>query len=171
VIAIVVARASNGVIGRDGSLPWHLPSDLKRFRELTMGHAVLMGRRTFESLPDAYRPLPGRRNLVLSSKLALPVDGAQGAELFGDVDTALAACGSECFVIGGETVYRATLGLARRAYVTEIERELQGDAFFPELQPSEWRCVEQSPRSSENGLTFSFRVFERLPEEHASGSV
>lgn len=157
-ISIVVARARNGVIGRDGGLPWHLPSDMRKFRELTSGHAVIMGRRTFASLPAKYRPLPRRRNLVLSSNphIALP-----GAEVFPNLASALEACDGKGFVIGGSVAYRDALPLAERVHVTEIEHELHGDAYFPELPASEWRCVQRSERIVENELAFTFAVYER----------
>ena len=160
-VAIVVARAGSGVIGRDGGLPWHLPSDLRRFRELTLGHTVIMGRRTYESIPDRFRPLPERRNLVLSSN---PDWRAPGAEVFRDLATALDACDGDCFVIGGERTYCEALALAERVYATEVEGEIDGDVFFPALAPGEWRRVQQSERVVENEHGFSFCVYER---EHA----
>lgn len=157
-VSIVVARSRNGVIGRDGGLPWRLPSDLRRFRELTTGHAVVMGRRTFESLPPRFRPLPGRRNLVLSSD---PAYRAEGAEVFADLASALAACGGDCFVIGGGVTYREALPLAARVYATEVDADVEGDASFPELAAGEWRCVERSEPIAEGGHTFTFRLYER----------
>lgn len=157
-VAIVVARAGNGVIGRDGGLPWRLPSDMRRFRELTSGHTVVMGRRTFESIPDRYRPLPDRRNLVLSSN---PDWRAPGAEVFADLATALDACDGDCFVIGGERTYREALPLADRVYATEVEGEIDGDVFFPGLAQGEWRCIERSERVVENEHGFTFCVYER----------
>jgi dihydrofolate reductase len=158
VISLVVARAANGTIGQGGELPWRLPSDMRHFRELTTGHAVLMGRKTFESIPPKFRPLPQRRNLVLSSNAELELPGA---EVFHDMSTALAACGGECFVIGGGTVYSETLPVANRVYATEIDAEIDGDAFFPELSPSEWRCTQRGERIVENELAFDFAVYER----------
>lgn len=157
-IAIVVAHAANGVIGRDGGLPWQLPTDMRRFRELTTGHTVVMGRRTFESLPGAYRPLPNRRNLVLSSN---PDYAADGAEVFTELDAALDACAGECFVIGGGLTYRDALPRVQRVYATEIDLALDGDAFFPDLIEDEWRCVDRSEPVSENGHSFTFCVYER----------
>jgi dihydrofolate reductase len=158
VIAIVVAHSSNRVIGRDGGLPWRLPSDLRRFRELTRGATVVMGRRTFESLPDAFRPLPERRNIVLSGD---PGYRPAGAEVFASLQAALDACGHDCFVIGGEVTYRDALPLCQRLYATEIEAELDGDAFFPELDTTQWRCVQDSEQHTENELSFAFRTYER----------
>jgi dihydrofolate reductase len=158
VIAIVVAHARNRVIGRDGGLPWRLPSDLRRFRELTVGHTVLMGRRTFESLPERFRPLPERRNLVLSRD---PAYAPAGAEVFADLDAALVACDGDCYVIGGEETYRQALPRCERVYATEIEAEPAGDAFFPAIDAA-WSCADCSERHVENELPFTFKVYERV---------
>ena len=158
-IAIVVAHSANRVIGRDGELPWRLPSDMRRFRELTTPGTVLMGRRTFESLPNAFRPLPERRNLVLSSRRDWR---AEGAETFASVEDAFAACDRECFVIGGGVVYAETLALAERVYATEVEGELDGDTLFPELDANEWRELERGEPLSENGQSFRFCVYARV---------
>jgi dihydrofolate reductase len=159
VIAIVVAHARNGVIGRDGGLPWHLPSDLRHFKELTSGHTVVMGRRTYESLPDRFRPLPDRRNLVLSTD---PAYVARGAEVFTSFASALEDCDGECFVIGGETTYRQALPLSERVYATQLEAEHDGDARFPDLPEAEWRCIAASEPLAENDERFTFRTYERV---------
>lgn len=156
-ISLVVAHSRNRVIGRDGGLPWRLPGDMRHFRELTRGHAVLMGRRTFQSLPDPFRPLPGRRNLVLSSD---PGFGPAGAEVFGDLASALEACAGECFVIGGAVTYEEALPLSGRLYATEIDAEIDGDVFFPEIDEG-WHCIEQSETLRENDLPYRFRTYER----------
>jgi dihydrofolate reductase len=157
-IAIVVAHSSNRVIGRDGGLPWRLPSDLRRFRELTRGGTVVMGRRTFESLPDSFRPLPERRNLVLSGD---PGYRPPGVEVFASLDAALDACARDCFVIGGAVTYRDALPRCERLYATEIDAELDGDAYFPEIDATQWKCVEDGERLVENDLGFTFRTYER----------
>jgi dihydrofolate reductase len=156
VIALVVAHSANRVIGRDGGLPWRLPGDLKRFRALTTGQTVVMGRRTYESLPDAFRPLPDRRNVVLTSD---PGYRADGAEVVGDLDAALAA---PCFVIGGGEVYAQALPRAQRVYATELEAEVDGDTFFPPLPAAEWRCVERSERIIEDGHAYTFARYDRV---------
>jgi len=158
-IAIVVAHSSNGVIGRHGALPWRLPSDLKHFRELTVGASVVMGRRTFESLPQAFRPLPDRRNLVLSSDAGYVADGA---EVFSELALAVESCDGDCFVIGGEVTYRQALGSAERVYATEIDAEIDGDAFFPDLPEGEWRCIEHEGPVTESGHSFAYRVYDRV---------
>jgi dihydrofolate reductase len=158
VIALVVAYAvGNRVIGRDGGLPWSLPSDMKHFRELTTGGTVVMGRKTYESIPERFRPLPRRRNIVLShSRPALP-----GAEVFASLPDALAAAGDSCFVIGGGATYAEALPLAGRLYATEVEGTIDGDTFFPPLDDASWSCVSTAPPVSENGHTFTIRVYER----------
>ncbi|GAB3586979.1 dihydrofolate reductase [Amycolatopsis endophytica] len=124
-IGLVWAQSSNGVIGRDGALPWHLPEDLKHFRTLTAGATVLMGRRTWESLPPRFRPLPGRRNLVLSRT------PQESCETFPGLPDVLAAVSGDVWVIGGAAVYRAALPLADRIVVTEIREPFDGDTHAP----------------------------------------
>lgn len=157
-VAIVVAHSRNLVIGRDGDLPWRLPNDLRRFRELTLGQTVVMGRKTFESLPDAFRPLPGRTNLVLTRRAGFD---APGAQVHHTLESALDACGGSCFVIGGGAVYRQALPLADRVYATEVDAEVDGDAFFPSLPADEWRAVEESDRFVENDHAYAFRTYDR----------
>jgi dihydrofolate reductase len=160
-VSIVVARGRNGVIGAAGGLPWRLPGDLRRFRELTTGHAVVMGRRTWDSLPEAFRPLPGRRNLVVTSDPSR-LAGVDGVEAFASLEAALDACGRECFVIGGGQVYEQATGLAERIYATEVDAAPDGDAFFPRLAEREWRCAEESEPVRENGHSYVFRLYERV---------
>jgi dihydrofolate reductase len=157
VISIVVAHAANRVIGRDGGLPWHLPSDMRHFRELTTGGTVVMGRKTYESIPERFRPLPERRNIVLSRSLRdLP-----GAEVFASLPEALAAAGEDCFVIGGGTTYAEALPLAGQVYATEVAGDVDGDTVFAPLDPAVWSCTSAAPPVSENGHTFTIRVYER----------
>jgi len=127
VIGLVWAQSANGVIGRDGTLPWHLPEDMAHFKSLTAGATVLMGRRTWESLPPRFRPLPGRRNLVLSRT---PQDGV---ETFPDLASALGAVSGDVWVIGGEAVYKAALPFADRIEVTEIRETFDGDTYAPDV--------------------------------------
>ncbi|WP_163506152.1 dihydrofolate reductase [Fodinicola acaciae] len=126
-IGVEWAQSSNGVIGRDGVLPWHLPEDMAHFRTLTAGATVLMGRRTWESLPPRFRPLPGRRNLVLSRR---PQDGV---ETFADLSQALAAASGDVWVMGGAAVYEAALPYADRIVVTEIQESFDGDTYAPKI--------------------------------------
>lgn len=156
-VALVVAFSENRVIGRDGDLPWRLPSDLRRFKELTMGGTVVMGRRTFESLPAAVRPLPGRRNLVLS---ATPGFAAPGAEVLPTLAAALEACDRDCFVIGGARTYEEALPLADVVYATEVEGDVEGDTFFPPLG-EDWALRREERPVTEGGHTFAYRTYER----------
>jgi|1186.fasta_scaffold864247_2 dihydrofolate reductase len=157
-VSIVVAHARNGVIGRDGGLPWRLPSDLAHFKGLTTGGTVVMGRKTYESIPERFRPLPGRRNLVLSRS---PAYAAPGAEVFDSLDAALEACDHDCFVIGGGMTYAEALPLAERVYATEVDADVEGDTAFPALDPGEWACVQAGAPVAEDELQFTIRVYER----------
>ncbi len=150
-IAIVVAHSANRVIGRAGDLPWHLPTDLRRFKELTSGGTVVMGRRTWESLPARFRPLPNRRNVVVSR------NGCDAPEVCRTVEEALE---DDCFVIGGGEVYAHALPLADRVYATEVAAVVDGDVVFPELGDG-WRAAERSDPIEENGHVYSFVTYER----------
>jgi dihydrofolate reductase/diadenosine tetraphosphate (Ap4A) HIT family hydrolase len=158
VISIVAACSNNRVIGRDGELPWRLPSDLRRFKALTLGHTVVMGRKTFLSLPPSQRPLSGRRNIVVTSD---PTVVHGGAEAFASLDAALAAAGPDCFVIGGERLFRDALPNADRLYLTHVDLDCDGDAYFPELDRDEWVCTEDQAPLVENDCSFVFRTYER----------
>lgn len=156
---LIYARAANGVIGKGNALPWHLPEDLAHFKRATLGAPVLMGRKTWDSLPARFRPLPGRRNLVLSRD---PGWCAEGAQRVGDMAEAAAACAdaAELWVIGGAEVYRQALPHARRAVVTEIARDFEGDAYAPTLGP-EWQTTGREEHRTADGLCFAFVTYER----------
>ena len=160
-ISLIAATAENGVIGRDGRLPWHLPDDLKRFRALTTGHHVIMGRRTQQSIG---RPLPGRTNLVLSRD---PSYRADGCHVVRSLDQALgiarAAGEDEAFVIGGAAVYAAALALADRIYLTRVGARVDGDVLFPDLDPREWveRSREEHGVDARHAYPFALSVLER----------
>ena len=133
-LTLIAAIAANGVIGAAGKIPWHISADLKRFKRLTLGHPILMGRKTYDSLG---KPLPGRRNLVLTRGPALP-----GVECFSDLAQALAACREETvFVIGGAEIYRQTLPLAQTLQLTHVAQSVPGDAKFPEFDLQRWQVV------------------------------
>jgi dihydrofolate reductase len=146
-ITLVVARAQNGVIGRGGSLPWHIPADLKRFKALTMGSAMVMGRKTFESLPGL---LPGRRHIVLTRDRGW---SAEGAEVGHSVDEALELAGGErVSVIGGADIFRLFLPIADRIELTDVLADIQGDTFLPDPRASgEWRETWSEDYSTEEG--------------------
>ena len=157
--AIVDVDARWG-IGRDGDLLYRISVDLRRFLYLTMGHTVVMGRRTLQSLPGG-RGLPGRRNLVLSRQGDL---APKGAEAFCEVQQMLDAAGEDAFVIGGAQVYRLLLPVCRRLYVTQIDADGGADVFFPEPAPELWRITEQSPWQEEQGLRYRYVTYERKEE-------
>jgi len=151
-IAIIAAVARNGVIGHRNRMPWHLPEDLKRFRRLTLGHAVIMGRRTFESIGT---PLAGRSNIVVTRSSGWARPGCHAAQ---SLEAALAAVGEheDAFVIGGAEIYALALPVARRLHMTEIERDFEGDAFFPEFDRSRWREVSRESRVLDGAGGFSY---------------
>ncbi|MGY0236735.1 dihydrofolate reductase [Longispora urticae] len=127
-LGLIWAQAANGVIGRDNALPWHLPEDMKHFRTLTAGATMIMGRRTWDSLPERFRPLPGRRNLVLTRQ---PDWSAPGAEVFGSLADALDAVTGDVWVMGGAAVYAEALPFADRVEVTELRESFEGDVYAP----------------------------------------
>ena len=142
ILSLIAAIARNGVIGIDNRLPWHLPADLKHFKALTTGHAVIMGRKTWESLPAKFRPLPGRRNIVVTRNAAFR---AEGALVAGSLAAAVAlAESSEAFIIGGAELYAAALPLADRLCLTEIDADFEGDTRFPAVDPKRWREASRS---------------------------
>jgi dihydrofolate reductase len=159
-ISLVAAVARGGVIGRDGGIPWRLPEDMQRFRALTMGHPVVMGRRTWESLPDGFRPLPGRGNVVVSRN---PDWSAQGADRAGSVEDALRLLegAPQVFVIGGGEIYAAALPLADELLLTEIDAEIEGDTYFPPWNRDVFAEVARDERVSSDGTHFSFVTYAR----------
>jgi dihydrofolate reductase len=158
-LALIAAVARNGVIGRNGALPWRLSEDLRRFRALTTGHSIIMGRRTWQSLA---RALPERQNIVVTRQRGLALDGASTAA---SLDEALAQVRRPppAFCIGGSELYRAALAIASTAYVTEIARDFDGDATFPPLDLAQWREVAREPRVLEgsDGFEYAFVTYER----------
>ncbi|HYB36690.1 MAG TPA: dihydrofolate reductase [Mycobacterium sp.] len=158
VVSLIWAQSTWGVIGRGGGIPWRLPEDQARFKELTIGHPVVMGRRTWESLPRGVRPLPGRRNVVLTRQADYMADGA-------DVVTTLddALTGDEVWVIGGEQIYALAMPVASRCEVTEIDIDLpleDGDAVAPVLDET-WRGVTGDWKTSNTGLRYRFHSYQR----------
>jgi len=156
-IYLVAAVAANGIIGAAGHLPWRLPEDLKHFKHLTMGHPVIMGRRTWESLGG---PLPGRENIVVSTRRGYE---APGAAVASSLDAALALCAGEpvAFVIGGARLFEAALPLASGLVMTEIKRDYAGDTRFPEYDRSQWRESQREPHTAADGTRFDFVLYER----------
>jgi len=165
-VYLIAAVAANGVIGRDNTLPWHLPEDLKRFKALTSGHAVIMGRKTFDSILGMLgKPLPGRHNIVITRTATLPgrQSGWSNVTLAASLEQALAwARADEVFVIGGAQIYALALPLAQRLYLTEVKTEANGDACFPAIKAAEWRELsrEHGPQTAA-GLNYDFVVYQR----------
>ena len=152
-ISLIVAMSSNRVIGLDNQMPWHLSADLKRFKKITLGFPIVMGRKTFESIG---RPLPGRTNIIISRN---PVYNPQGCWLMSDIEAALAmACQSaeKVFVIGGATLYQAVLPFADTLHITQINEEFHGDTFFPEINGNEWTEIEREDVNDDPMVTFSY---------------
>ena len=165
-ISLIVAMAANGVIGRNNELPWRLPEDLRYFKSLTVGKVVLMGRNTFESIG---KPLVNRANIVVTRRaepLAAGTISVQSIEagLLEAQRLALNEYGEEVMVIGGAQLYRATLPLAQRLYLTEVHVELDGDTFFPVINPKEWREMSRTYHSADNNnpYNYSFVVLDRI---------
>ena len=158
-VGLVYARAANGVIGQGGVLPWHLPEDLAHFKQVTMGAPVIMGRKTWESLPPRFRPLPGRRNVVITRQ---PDWHAEGANRAASLDEALARCADEpvVWVIGGAQVFADAMSRADTAEVTEIERDFDGDVFAPPLGGG-WTEAKRERHRSSAGFDYSFVTYTR----------
>lgn len=161
-VSLIVAMTRHGVIGRGGTLPWKLSADLQRFKALTMGHHLLMGRKTYESLG---RPLPGRMSVVITrqSGLRLPPEVLVTHSI--DQALELVANDEQPFVIGGGEIFRVALPQACRLYVTWVEAEVEGDTHFPAWNPDEWRLVESERHSADakNEYDTTFCVYDRLP--------
>ncbi len=160
---LIYARARNGVIGRDGRMPWNLPEDLAHFKRTTLGRPVIMGRKTWESLPPAFRPLPGRRNIVVTRQGGWQ---APGAEVAHSLEQARALCedAERAWIMGGADIYRQALPLAQQVVVTEIDADFAGDAFAPELGDA-WQVREAGPwQVSSTGLPYRFVIYGHMPQ-------
>lgn len=156
----IVAHASDRAIGFKGDIPWRLPEDMAHFKNVTMGHPIIMGRRTWESIPK--RPLPGRLNMVVSRN---PDYREDGANVYGSIEEAIASVesGEIPFIIGGAEIYRQCISLCSRVYVTLVDTVVpEADAFFPDLPPEEWEVVEESPEAvSRTGMNYRFITYQR----------
>jgi dihydrofolate reductase len=154
---LIYARAANGAIGKDGVMPWHLPEDLAHFKRTTLGCPVVMGRKTWESLPVRFRPLPGRTNVVVTRQRDWLAEGAKVAH---SLDEAIRLCGdaADAWIIGGADIYAQALPLASTAVVTEIEASYEGDTFAPQFGP-EWKETARERHVSSTGLKFSFVTY------------
>ncbi|TXI18815.1 MAG: dihydrofolate reductase [Nitrosomonas sp.] len=164
-LSILVAMARNRVIGRNNALPWHLPADLKHFKSLTMGHSIIMGRKTYESIG---KPLAGRTNIIITHQAGYE---APGAMIVHSVEEAILACkeatqfDGENFVIGGEKLFQQTIMLCQRMYLTEIHKDFEGDTFFPQFDRNDWEEVKREKYFDDSGgkLEYHFIVLDRKP--------
>lgn len=158
--SLIVALSENRVIGRSGRLPWHLSGDLRRFKQLTMGHTIVMGRKTFESIG---RPLPGRTSIVLTRQPDYHPPGVIVAASLGEAQR-LAAGDAELFYVGGGELYRHVLPQVERIYMTRVHARVTGDTLFPDLLSSQWRLIEQTEHAADerNDFPFSFLLYERV---------
>lgn len=157
-VSLIVAMAKNRVIGKDNQLPWHLPADLKHFKTITMGKPIIMGRKTYDSIG---RPLPGRRNIVITRQTDLTI---AGCDVVNSLQAALALVDdAEVMVIGGTEIFKQALPLAKRLYLTEIDAEFEGDAYFPELDHSQWEVVEREEHQPDetNIYKYEFLILQR----------
>lgn len=157
-VALVWAQARDGVIGAGNAIPWRIPADMARFKALTLGHPVIMGRRTWDSLPASVRPLPGRRNIVLTRQ---PAWSAPGAERAGNLDDALTLAGpGPVSVIGGAEIYCTAMPVADTLHVTEIDLDVLGDAHAPRIDAT-WRLADDGPWQLSGTTHYRFRRYER----------
>lgn len=156
IVSLVVAQADNGVIGRNGALPWRIPQDMRRFRALTMGKPCVMGRKTWDSLPK--KPLPGRDNIVVTRD---PNFAAAGASVVHSLDEALAREAEEICVIGGAELYSAALPRATRIHLTEVHAQVQGDTRLPQFDRAVWRETAREEHQTQDGLRYSYVTLER----------
>lgn len=161
-ISFVVAAATNNGIGKDGKMPWHLPNDMKHFKNVTWGMPVVMGRKTFESLGKL---LPGRKNIVITRQAGWKVEGTVAVKTIEDaLFVAKQADANEVMVIGGGEIYKALFDKAKRIYLTRVEAAPEADTFFPALNPKEWHLMSQKDHEADekNAYNYSFQVWERI---------
>jgi dihydrofolate reductase len=163
IISLIAAVAENNVIGKDNNLPWHLPTDMKYFRDTTMGHCVIMGRKNYDSIPLKYRPLDGRTNIVVTRQKDFK---AENCLVVNSVEEALAEANkkneTEVFIIGGADIYKQTIDMADKVYYTKIHNSFEGDALFPVIDESKWKLLSKKdiPADSKNKFPFSFYIYE-----------
>lgn len=152
-IALIAAVAKNNCIGKQGALPWYLPADLKHFKKLTLGHVVIMGRKTWDSIPEKFKPLPKRANVVITRQANFKTPS--GVEIYHTIPEALAARpGEDIFIIGGAEIYNQTIALADTLYITEVHKPVDGDAFFPEFNKVEWQETERENHEEISFVTY-----------------
>lgn len=158
-VAIIVAMGKNRVIGKENLLPWHLPADLKHFKELTTGHPIIMGRKTYESIG---KPLPNRKNIIVTRQSGFHAEGCSIANSLQQA-IALAEPAEQSFIIGGATIYQQAMDLSDTMYITLVDADIEGDAFFPEWDQNNWRETDRSDHEPDekNKYNYSFRTLKR----------
>lgn len=164
IVSLIAALGKNRVIGKSNDLPWHLPDDMKYFMQTTKGHHVIMGRKNYESIPEKFRPLPNRTNIVVTHQKNFHAPGCRVVHTMGAaLDIARAAGEPEVFIIGGASIYSAALAQTQRMYLTEIDGAPEGDTFFPEFDPKEWKQISRKhhPKDERHAYGFDFVVYER----------
>lgn len=164
IISLIVAVSENNVIGKNNALPWHLPADMKHFRDTTMGHCVIMGRKNYDSIPLKYRPLEGRTNIVVTRQKDFKAEGCIVVNSLEDaLKEAMNKNETEVFIIGGADIYRQTINIADKIYYTKIHHSFDGDAFFPKMDSNRWKLTMQTDMKPDekNKFPFSFCVYER----------
>ena len=161
-LSIIVAKAKNNIIGKDNALIWHLPEDLKRFKKMTTGHTIIMGRRTFESLG---RVLPNRHHIILCNDAKMEIQN-ENVEILENISLLdkYVKDSEEHFVIGGATMYRLLMPLCEKMYITEINQDFEGDVSFPEIDLNEWKITqrEEGPEDGENSFAYEYVTYERI---------
>lgn len=160
-LSIIVAFDRKGTIGKNNALPWRLPADLQYFKKVTMGHPIVMGRKTYESIG---RPLPGRQNIIVTRNRSFQAEGCEVVHSLEEIKKMKDQNDGEIFIIGGAEIFRALLPEADRLYITYIDEEFEGDTFFPEIDFSEWQEVkkEKGPKDEKNPYDYYFCVYERI---------
>ncbi len=165
-IIIIAAVNARGVIGKEGTIPWSLPRDLKRFKDLTTGHVVVMGRKTWESLP--IKPLPNRMNIIVSTSMSSDINGAIVVRSLNAAIEMTREAGNSCvFLIGGETIYTEGLNLADEMWITAVDNDSVGDAYFPTFDRRKWWQFSSTPSTTENGISYRIHQFSRIKQPPA----
>ncbi|MCH1626378.1 dihydrofolate reductase [Ferdinandcohnia quinoae] len=160
-ISLLFAMDINRVIGKNNDLPWHLPADLAYFKKITMGHPIIMGRKTYESIG---KPLPGRENIIITRDKEYQIDGCTVFHSIDEIVKMDNTVNQELFVIGGSEIFKGILPYSNRLYITEINEEFEGDTFFPEIQMNEWKLIskEKGKKDEKNPYDYFFLIYERI---------
>lgn len=164
ITSMIVAVARNGVIGKDNDLVWNLPDDMKYFKETTAGHAVIMGRKNYYSIPEKWRPLPNRTNIVITRNRSLSIENVEVVhDIASGLELAKEAGEHEVFIIGGGQIFEQSLPITDRIYYTDIHASYEGDIYFPALQPDVWQEISRKhhPADDRHEVSFDFVVYER----------